>query len=204
MPSWGRILLGGLGCCVLAWGGLLLDARLGGMPLWLADALLIFLVLHGSGAALAATLAAGAAGIMAGHWLNGAAAPATFVHGAAAIVEALIARWALARFAPGAMQLENAGALVRLLLWGAALPPVAGAALVGLDDRLPDRLRELRLVLLPEPLLVLRGGERLRRVHQAREEDVGVGDDGRLEELLLLPGHLDEQVLRPAAQRDVF
>ena len=129
MPKWSRILLGGLGCFVLAWAGLVLDAKVGGMPLWLADALLVFLVVGRSGASFAAVLAAGTLGVLASHWAHGAAVAPTIAHAAAAVVEALIARWALARFAPDAPRLETAGALVRLLLGGAVLPPAAGAVL---------------------------------------------------------------------------
>ena len=129
MPKWSRILLGGLGCFVLAWAGLVLDAKVGGMPLWLADALLVFLVVGRSGASFAAVLAAGTLGVLASHWAHGAAVAPTIAHAAAALVEALIARWALARFAPDAPRLETAGALVRLLLGGAVLPPAAGAVL---------------------------------------------------------------------------
>lgn len=138
MPEWDRILpgarvlLGGLGCFMLAWAGLALDARVGGLPLWLADALLVFLALGRSGAALAAILAAGAIGILAGHWTHGAAAAFAIAHTGAAVAEAVIARWALGRFAPQASRLENAGSLVRLLLWAVVLPPVAGAVLAGL------------------------------------------------------------------------
>ena len=128
----GRVLLGGLGCFLLAWAGLVLDAKVGGLPLWLADALLIFLVLGRSGTSLAAVLAAGAIGILVSHWVHGHTIAATVAHTAAAVAEALIARWALARFAPSAARLENAGSLVRLLLWAAALPAVAGAGLAGL------------------------------------------------------------------------
>jgi PAS domain S-box-containing protein len=132
VPEWSRILLGGLGYFVLAWAGLVLNAKVGGMPLWLADALLIFLVVGRSGTSLAGVLAAGAFGVLASHWAQGAALALGITHTAAAVAETLIARWALARFAPNAARLENAGALVRLLLWGATLPPVAGAILVAL------------------------------------------------------------------------
>ena len=54
MPQWGRILLGGIGCFLLAWAGL---GKVGSaIPLWLPDALLIVLVLDQSGRALAAGL----------------------------------------------------------------------------------------------------------------------------------------------------
>jgi PAS domain S-box-containing protein len=129
VPEWSRILLGGLGCFVLAWAGLVLDAKVGGMPLWLADALLIFLVLGRSGASLAGVLAAGAIGVLASHWAHGAAIGPTVAHTAAAVADALIARWALSRFAPNAIRLGNAGALVQLLLCAGVLPPIAGAML---------------------------------------------------------------------------
>ena len=132
MPDWSRILLGGLGCFALAWAGLVLDAKVGGMPIWLADALLIFLVVGCSRSSLAAVLAAGVLGVLAGHWAQGDALAPAIAHAAAAVAETLIARWTLARFAPDAARLENAGALVRLLLWGAFLPPIAGAVLAAL------------------------------------------------------------------------
>jgi PAS domain S-box-containing protein len=127
VPEWGRILLGGVGCFLLAWAGFGLATELNVPPLWLADAMLIFMVLGRSGGMLAATLLAGAIGIFIGHLPTGATAMAGVTHALAALSEALLARWALAHFAPAATRPETAGALVRLLLWGAALPAIAGA-----------------------------------------------------------------------------
>ncbi|HEX6120009.1 MAG TPA: hypothetical protein VFZ03_11230, partial [Dongiaceae bacterium] len=61
MAQWGRILLGGIGCFLLAWVGL--ETAGSTIPLWLPDALLIFLTLGQSGRALATGLIAGFAGI---------------------------------------------------------------------------------------------------------------------------------------------
>ena len=129
MPEWGRILLGGLGCFVLAWVSLSLAANVsGGTPLWPVDALLIVLVLGRSGNILAAHLVVGAAGIVAGYVLL----TGTFIAPAAllavgSIVHVALARLLLLRFAPDAARLESAGALANLLLWSALLTPIAGA-----------------------------------------------------------------------------
>lgn len=128
MPEWGRILLGGVGCFLLTWISLGVAAKVGGAPLWLADALLIFLVLGRSGNALAAHLVAGAAGIVAGYFLLTAAfvAPAALL-AVGSILHVALARLLLGRFAPEAARLESAGALANLLLWSALLSPIAGA-----------------------------------------------------------------------------
>ena len=62
MTQWGRILLGGIGCFLLAWAGL--ETAGSATPLWLPDALLIALALDQSGRALQAGLIAGFAGIV--------------------------------------------------------------------------------------------------------------------------------------------
>jgi PAS domain S-box-containing protein len=113
---------------LLAWISLGVAAKLGGAPLWLADALLIFLVLDRSGNALAAHLVAGAAGIVAGYFLLTGAfvAPAALL-AAGSILHVALARWLLLRFAPAAARLESAGALASLLLWSALLAPIGGA-----------------------------------------------------------------------------
>ena len=126
MPEWGRILLGGVGCFLLAWISLA-----GGAALWLADALLIFLVLGRSGNALAGHLVAGAAGIVAGYLLmtrltGPFVAPAALL-AVGSILHVALARFLLLRFAPAAARLESAGALAHLLLWSALLTPIAGA-----------------------------------------------------------------------------
>jgi PAS domain S-box-containing protein len=128
VPEWGRILLGGLGCFVLAWISLSLAAKVGGAPLWLVDALLIFLVLGRSGNALAAYLVVGAAGIIAGYLLLARAfvAPAALL-ALGSILHVALARLLLHRFAPEAARLGSAGALAHLLLWSALLTPIAGA-----------------------------------------------------------------------------
>ncbi len=126
MPEWGRILLGGIGCFLLAWVSLA-----GGAALWLADALLIFLVLGRSGSALAGHLLAGGTGIVAGYLLmTGLTGP--FVAPASglavgSILHVALARLLLRQFAPEAARLESAGALAHLLLWSALLTPIAGA-----------------------------------------------------------------------------
>jgi PAS domain S-box-containing protein len=131
VPEWSRILLGGLGCFALAWISLGLAAEAHGAPLWLADALLIVLVLGRSGPVLAAQLAAGAAGIIAGYVLltGGFVAPAALIAGGS-ILHVALARWLLLRFAPDAARLGSAGALAQLLLWSALLTPIAGALVV--------------------------------------------------------------------------
>ena len=128
MPEWGRILLGGIGCFLLAWISLGLAAKVGGSPLWLADALLIFLVLGRSGNALAGHLVAGAAGIVIAYFLLTGAfvAPAALL-AVGSILHVVLARFLLLRFAPAAARLESAGALAHLLLWSALLTPIAGA-----------------------------------------------------------------------------
>ncbi len=141
VPEWGRILLAGVGCFLLAWISLV-----SGAALWLADAVLIFLVLSRSGNALAGHLVAGAAGIFAGYLLM-TRLTGTFVAPAAllavgSILHVVIARFLLLRFAPAAARLESAGALAHLLLWSALLTPIAGAlVMTGLalinDGRFP-------------------------------------------------------------------
>ncbi len=128
VPEWGRILLGGIGCFLLAWISLGLAAKVGGSPLWLADALLIFLVLDRSGNALAGHLVAGAAGIVTAYFLLTGAfvAPAALL-AVGSILHVALARLLLLRFAPDAARLESAGALAHLLLWSALLTPIAGA-----------------------------------------------------------------------------
>ena len=128
MPEWGRILLGGLGCFLLAWISLGLAAKVGGAPLWLADALLIFLVLGRSGNALATHLVVGAVGIIAGYVLLAGAfvAPAAIL-AVGSILHVALARLLLLRFAPDTARLKSAGALANLLLWGVLLTPIAGA-----------------------------------------------------------------------------
>lgn len=132
MPEWGRILLGGIGCFLLAWISLGLAPKVHASPLWLADALLIFLVLDRSGRTLAINLAAGGAGIALAYFLgaDGFVAWALLLVTAASLLHAAIARFLLVRFAPDAARLETAGALVHLLLWSALLSPIAGAAVV--------------------------------------------------------------------------
>jgi PAS domain S-box-containing protein len=131
VPELGRILLGGLGCSVLAWISLSLAAKVGGAPLWLADALLIFLVLDRSGTALAARLVAGAAGIVVAYLLltrlTGTFVVLAALLAAGSILHVALARFLLRRFAPEAARLESAGALAHLLLWSALLTPIAGA-----------------------------------------------------------------------------
>ena len=131
MPEWGRILLGGIGCFLLAWiwGGL--SATVGGSWLWLVDALLIFLVLDRSGRALAIYLAAGAIAILLAYVVatKAFAVPALLM-AVASILHVALARFLLVRFAPGAARLETAAALVHLLLWCALLSPIAGAVVM--------------------------------------------------------------------------
>lgn len=141
VPDWGRILLVAVGCFLLTWVSLGLAAEVGGEPLWPVDALLIVLVLGRSGNALAAHLAAGAAGIIAGYvLLTGATgafvAPAALL-AVGSILHVALARLLLLRFAPDAARLESAGALAHLLLWCALLTPVA-AALVFAGGALAD------------------------------------------------------------------
>jgi PAS domain S-box-containing protein len=128
MPEWGRILLGGIGCFLLAWVSLVMAVRVDVAPLWLVDALLIFLVLHRSDHALAIRLAVGGIGILLAYLLvaGSLVAPALLVT-AASLVHVAIARFLLVRFAPEAPRLETAGALVHVLLWCALLSPIAGA-----------------------------------------------------------------------------
>src|SRR5687768_11843891 len=126
VPEWGRILLAGVGCFLLAWLSLV-----GGAALWLADALLIFLVLGRSGYALAGHLVAGAAGIVAGYLLmtrlTGTVVVPAALLAVGSILHVVLARFLLLRFAPAAARLESAGALAHLLLWSALLTPIAGA-----------------------------------------------------------------------------
>jgi len=131
VPEWGRILLGGIGCFLLAWAALALTAKVGGSPLWLADGLLIFLMLGQSGRALAYTVVAGAAGIPLAHLLvtNSLAAPGLFLAVGSALHVAL-ASYLLRRLSPTAPRLETAGALAQLLLWCALLSPIAGAVVM--------------------------------------------------------------------------
>ena len=121
------ILLGGIGCFLLAWISLV-----GGAALWLADALLIFLVLGRSGNALAGHLVAGAAGIVGTLPLNDRIDRNVRRAGRRAGSRKHSARRACsipaARFAPKAAPLESAGALAHLLLWSALLTPIAGAS----------------------------------------------------------------------------
>ena len=126
VPEWGRILLGGVACFLLAWISLT-----GGAALWLADALLIFLVLGRSGNALVGQLVAGGAGIAAGYLLmtglsGSYVAPAAGL-AVGSILHVALARLLLRRFAPEAARLESASALAHLLLWSALLTPIAGA-----------------------------------------------------------------------------
>ena len=99
VPEWGRILLGGIGCFLLAWISLA-----GGAALWLADALLIFLVLGRSGNALAGHLVAGAAGIVASYLLmtglTGTFVAPASVLAVGSILHVALARFLLLRFAP--------------------------------------------------------------------------------------------------------
>jgi PAS domain S-box-containing protein len=127
VPHWGRILLGGLGCFLLAWTGLELADKLGGPPLWLADAFLIFLVLHRSGRVVDGLLAGGA-GILVAYVLVARAfvAPALLVT-VASLLHVAIGRFLVIRFAPAAPRLETPAALAHLLLWCALLSPLAGA-----------------------------------------------------------------------------
>src|SRR4030095_2916539 len=128
VPQWGRILLGGIGCFLLAWISLSLAAKVGGAPLWLVDALLIFLVLDRSGNALAGHLVAGAAGIVVAYLLLTGAfvAPAALL-AVGSMLHVALARLLLRRFAPDAARLESAGALAHLLLWSALLTSIASA-----------------------------------------------------------------------------
>jgi two-component system, sensor histidine kinase len=126
VPEWGRILLGGVGCFLLAWISLIASAAL-----WPVDAVLIFLVLDRSGRALAGYLVAGAAGIVAGFLLRAGltgtvVAPAVLL-AVGSILHVALARFLLLRFAPDAARLESAGALAHLMLWSALLTPIAGA-----------------------------------------------------------------------------
>lgn len=131
MPQWGRILLGGIGCFLLAWIWMALAATVGGSWLWLVDALLIFLVLDRSGRALAVYLAAGAIGILLAYLLAAQAfAVSALLLAAASVLHVALARFLLVRFAPQAARLETAGALVHLLLWSALLTPIAGAVVM--------------------------------------------------------------------------
>ncbi len=131
MPEWGRVLLAGFGCFLLAWLSLWLASPTGGMLLWLPDALLIHLAMDRSGRALGAMLAAGAIGIVfatlpAGGAVNGTAV----LLAAASILHVALARFLLLRYAPGAPRLETAGALAHLLLWSALSSPILGAAIM--------------------------------------------------------------------------
>jgi len=130
VPQWGRILLGGIGCFLLAWINLGL-AKVDGSTFWLADALLISLVLDRSDRTLAISLIAGAFGILIAYLLTAQAfvAPGMLV-AVASILHAALARFLLLRFAPEAVRLETAGALVHLLLWCALLSPIAGAVVM--------------------------------------------------------------------------
>jgi PAS domain S-box-containing protein len=128
MPEWGRILLGGIGCFLLAgiWMGL--AATIGGSWLWSVDALLIFLVLDRSGRVIAIYLAAGAAAILLAYVVvAGTFSVPALLLAAASILHVALARFLLVRFAPQAARLETAGALAHLLLGCALLSPVAGA-----------------------------------------------------------------------------
>src|SRR4029453_18075267 len=100
VPEWGRILLGGVGCFLLAWISLALAAKVGGAPLWPGDALLIVLVLGRSGTVLAAHLVVGAAGIIAGYvLLTGAFVVPAALLAVGSILHVALARLLLLRFA---------------------------------------------------------------------------------------------------------
>ncbi|WP_119299923.1 PAS domain S-box protein [Dongia deserti] len=131
MPEWGRVLLGGVGCFLLAWLSLAMASGIDGSPLWLADALLIFLVLDRADHALAINLAAGALGMLLAYLLVAGpfVAPAVLVP-VAGVLHAALARFLLVRFAPDAVRLATAGALVQVLLWTALLSPIAGAVVM--------------------------------------------------------------------------
>ncbi|HSE74564.1 MAG TPA: hypothetical protein VLB05_08630, partial [Dongiaceae bacterium] len=131
MPQWGRILLGGIGCFLLAWAGL---GKVGSaIPLWLPDALLIVLVLDQSGRALAAGLIAGFAGIvLADVAVAGAPTVPGLLLAAASGLHAALARVLLTRVAPAARYLDAPGALARLLLWCALVTPLPAAALAAI------------------------------------------------------------------------
>ncbi|MEZ5833754.1 MAG: PAS domain S-box protein [Dongiaceae bacterium] len=133
MPEWGRILLGGIGCFLLAWADLGLAAAAGGSPLWLADGLLIFLVLDRTGGALFASFSTGAIGILLGAFsAEQAFAPLAVLIVVACGVHVALARFLLRRFAPEAARLQTARALAHLLLWGALLSSIAGALTMAL------------------------------------------------------------------------
>lgn len=128
MPEWGRVLLGGIGCFLLAWISLGVAAKVGGAPLWLADALLISLVLGRPGKALAGHLVAGAAGILAAYLLLARVfVPTAALLAAASMLHVALSWLLLRRFAPDAARIQSAAALAHLLLWSVLLTPAAGA-----------------------------------------------------------------------------
>ena len=130
VPEWGRILLGAIGCFLLTWLGLGLATRIEAPLLWLADALLIVVVLDRSGRDLAVNLTAGAAGILFASLLAMGAPTEAMLVTLASILHVALARFLLLRFAPHAPHLKTAEALVHLLLWGALLSPMLGALVV--------------------------------------------------------------------------
>ena len=128
MPEWARILLAGIGGFLLAWVSLELASPVGGAPLWLPDALLIYLVLDRSRRALAVNLAAGAIGILLAALVAPGAQVATAVLlAAASILHVALARFLLLRLAARSARLESAAALAHLLLWSALVSPILGA-----------------------------------------------------------------------------
>lgn len=132
MPEWGRILTGGIGCFLLALAALALNSA--GVLLWLADALLIFLVLDRPSRSLAMILAAGATGI-ALAWM---AFPETSVTqglflALGSVLHAASAQYLLRRFSPTAVRLDTARSLAHLLLWCALLSPITGAVIMAVS-----------------------------------------------------------------------
>src|SRR5262249_55558650 len=125
--EWGRVLLGAIGCFLLAWLGLSLASRIDAPLLWLADALLIVLVLDRTGRDLAVNLTMGAAGILFASLLVTETPAEAVLVAFASVLHVMLARFLLLRFAPHAPRLETAEALVHLLLWSALLSPLPGA-----------------------------------------------------------------------------
>jgi PAS domain S-box-containing protein len=143
VPEWGRILLGGIGGFLLAWLSLGVAPGIAAAPLWLADALLICVVLDRAGRELAACLVAGGIGILIACLLvAGAFVVAVTLVPIASILHVALARFLLLRFAPDSPRLATPGALAHVLLWSALISPVpgafvmAGGALAG-DGSLP-------------------------------------------------------------------
>ena len=133
MTQWGRILLGGIGCFLLAWAGL--ETAGSATPLWLPDALLIALALDQSGRALQAGLIAGFTGIAAAYFAaTGALAAPGLLVAAASVLHAALARVLLMRLAPAAPRLDGPWALVHLLLWCALASPLPAAALAAIPS----------------------------------------------------------------------